>query len=481
MRAPSPQRPPPPDQVRIERVGAEGDGIGHLPDGTSLYVPLTLPDEGVVVLPLRRRGEGWQGVVQSVDSASPARAKPPCQHFGSCGGCVLQHWQHEPYQAWKSALLEAALRTAGFTPPDPLEMISGLPGERRRLDFAVRRAGGRVILGLHGPRSAEVIDLTDCLVLHPALLSLLAPLRALLHGMHAIRRQAEVVVNLLDAGPDLLLRSDATPSVQDRTALTGFARAHGLPRVSWIRAGDGGGGEPAGEGAETICQLRPATTTLSGVVVRPPPGAFLQATASGERAIVDAVLRGLAERPISRHGGRFRVAELYAGCGTMTFALAGAQGDARRDAKVGVQFDDPSGTRAHSPSGQLRVAAWEGDAALVTALKQAINQGGLSGRVEATQRDLTRQPLSAKELSGFAAVVLDPPHAGAAAQVAQTAAGVPTVVYVSCNPATLARDARLLKIAGYTLAGATAIDQFLWSARLEAVCVFRRAGERRCQ
>jgi 23S rRNA (uracil1939-C5)-methyltransferase len=126
-------------------------------------------------------------------------------------------------------------------------------------------------------------------------------------------------------------------------------------------------------------------------------------------------------------------------------------------------------------TGGLRVAAWEGDAASVAALQQRINQGGLSGRVSATRRDLTRQPLSVKELSGFAAVVLDPPHAGAGAQIATiAAAGVPTVVYVSCNPATLGRDAKVLKGAGYTLAGATAIDQFLWSARLEAVCVFRR-------
>src|SRR5208337_717197 len=183
------------------------------------------------------------------------------------------------------------------------------------------------------------------------------------------------------------------------------------------------------------------------IAVRPPPGAFLQATEAGEHAIIDAVLRGLP----ARLPGRPRIAELYAGSGTLTFALAAAH------------------------AAQLRVAAWEGDAASVAALQQAINQAGLSGRIQATQRDLTRQPLAAKELSGFAAIVLDPPNAGAAVQIAQiAAAGVPTVVYVSCNPATLGRDARRLREAGYTLGDATAIDQFLWSARLESVCVFRR-------
>jgi 23S rRNA (uracil1939-C5)-methyltransferase len=149
----------------------------------------------------------------------------------------------------------------------------------------------------------------------------------------------------------------------------------------------------------------------------------------------------------AKRTSRTRVAELYAGCGTLTFALANV----------------------------VRVAAFEGDMATHGALAQAINQGGMAGRVEAFRRDLARQPLSAKELAAFAVVVLDPPHGGAAAQIAQiAAAGVPTVVYVSCNPATLSQDARVLHGSGYTLAAVTAIDQFLWSARLESVSVFRR-------
>ena len=158
------------------------------------------------------------------------------------------------------------------------------------------------------------------------------------------------------------------------------------------------------------------------------------------------MLNGLPEK----RTGKTRIAELYAGCGTLTFALAG----------------------------QVRVSAFEGDAATVAALQQAINQSGQAGRIEATHRDLARQPLSAKELAAFAAVVLDPPHNGAAAQIAQiAAAGTRTVIYVSCNPATLSRDAATLRTAGYRLAAATAIDQFLWSARLESVAVFRHGTQ----
>jgi 23S rRNA (uracil1939-C5)-methyltransferase len=428
------RQPPESAEVRIERIGTEGDGIAHLPDGTALYVPYTLPGETVLARPLQPRGDGWHAAADVILQASEARAEPPCRHFGSCGGCVLQHWRDDAYRAWKAGLLSYALRQAGFTAPEPLDFVPGLPAERRRIDFAVRRAAGGISLGLHQPRSAEIADITSCVVLHPELMALIAPLRLLLQGMRGMRREASVVINLLDSGPDLLLRTDAALTVQDRTALTGFAAAHGLPRVS--HAG-------AGEAPETIALLRPATTTLSGIEVRVPPGAFLQATADGERAIVAAVLRGLPDKRTSKT----RVAELYAGCGTLTFALAEV----------------------------VRVAAFEGDAATAAALRQAVNQAGLAGRVQVAQRDLARQPLSAKELGAFAAVVLDPPHGGAAAQIEQiAAAGVATVVYVSCNPATLSRDARLLHTAGYRLEAVTAIDQFLWSARLESVSVFRR-------
>jgi len=404
-----------------------------LADGP-VYVPFSLPGEALTVTPVRVRGDGWYARVKTIDQRSEARVEPPCGYFGRCGGCGLQHWRDDEYADWKRGLLTGALRKAGFATPPTVTLVRGLPGERRRLDFAVRRERGQIVLGLHAAGSAEIVDLTHCLVLHPSLMALMAPLRTVLRGLSAVRRQASVVINLLQSGPDLLLRGDAAPSLADRTRLIEFARAHGVPRVS--RAVGAGPAEP-------VCVFRPGIAMMAGVEVRPPPGAFLQATAEGERAIVDAVLAALPDRIAGRGG----VAETYAGCGTLTFGLA------RR----------------------ARVTAWEGDAESVAALKDAVNRAGLSGRVQPVRRDLTRQPLSAKELAGFGVVVLDPPHAGAAAQMAEiAAAGVPTVVYVGCNPATLARDAGVLRAAGYDLLAATAIDQFLWSARLESVCVLRR-------
>jgi 23S rRNA (uracil1939-C5)-methyltransferase len=268
-----------------------------------------------------------------------------------------------------------------------------------------------------------VVDLAECPALHPTLAGLVAPLRAWLADLPALRRAGSAVVNLLDAGPDLLLALDGTLDAAARTRASVFARVHGCVRISLAPA-------------EPVAALAPATVTLSGRVVAAPPGAFLQASREGEAAILAALLAGLPARP--RH-----LADLYAGIGTLSFALAP----------------------------RARVAAFEGDAAAHAALAKAA--GGT--RVAAHRRDLARQPLQPAELGGFDAVVLDPPRAGAPEQCAALAASaVRHVAYVSCAPASLARDARTLRAAGFRIAAATPVDQFPWTPHLEAVVHFLR-------
>ncbi len=423
-----------PRALAIGVLGAGGDGIAVAPDRQRVFVPLTLPGEQVVAVSLAPRGGGLAARLERIVTPSPDRVAPPCPHFGACGGCTLQHWRGAPYLDWKAGLLRAALVRAGFPDPAVAPTVATPPGARRRMDLALRRVGAEMRVGLHRLRGTEVVDLASCPVLHPALAALIAPLRELVRGLAALRREGAAVANLLDAGPDLLLRTDAEPGLADRTRLVAFARAHDLPRISWAR----GDGEP-----EPIVVLRPPVTSLSGVVVTPPPGAFLQASATGEAAILAAVRAGLP----ARMAPRAPILELYAGCGTLSFALAGL----------------------------APVRAFEGDAAALAALRAAAARAGLAGRIAAQVRDLARQPLRAADLAGAAAVVLDPPRAGAEPQMAALAAAGPgVVVYVSCDPVTLGRDAAVLARAGYALAAATPIDQFLWSARVESVCVFVR-------
>jgi len=425
---------PVPQLVTIDHLGADADGIATLPDGTTLYVPFTLPGEAALVEPGGKRGQGRVGVLEAVEQAAPERVAPVCRHFGSCGGCVLQHGSDAFVGAWKTGLLADALRRAGFEGCAPAPIQVTPLGSRRRADLAIHRMGRRVLLGLHVGRGKDIVDLQACPVLAPGIAALIGPLRDCLTGLGVPRREGSAIVNLMDNGADVLLRLDADPGAADRAALIAFAQAHDVPRISVARG--------AGV-SEPVAIFRAPVVALSGAKVAPAPGAFLQASREGEAAIVAAVLAGLPEKLTARA----RVVELFAGCGTLSFALAG----------------------------RARVVAYEGDGTAVAALRQAANQAGLANRISVAQRDLARQPLQVAELKDAAAVVLDPPFAGAPVQMAAIAAARPgRVIHVGCNPAALARDLRPLREAGYRVMAATPVDQFRYSARLESVTVLAR-------
>ena len=423
-------------RLTINAMGAGGDGIARTPDGP-VFVPRALPGDIVEARLADRRGDGRAAVIEAVVTPSPDRVAPPCMHFTEgCGGCAVQHWSAAAQAGWKRDRLREALSRAGYRDAVVAETVSTRPGHRRRADFAARRGAGGVTLGFHMTGSAQILDLAGCTVLDPRITALIAPLRDMLRRLAALRRDGSVMVNLLDTGPDLVLRTDGQLSPAERVTLAGFAQQAGIPRIAWALKD----GLP-----EIAVQTGPVAITLSGAELAPAPGAFLQASPEGEAAIIAAVLAALP----AKLAGRGRIADLHAGLGTLSIPLA-ARG---------------------------RVTAFESEAAAVTALSVAAGRAGVP--VTATRRDLARQPLTAAELGAFAAVVLDPPFGGAAEQVPLLARStVPVVVYVSCNPAALSRDARAFAQAGWTLAAATPIDQFVHSAQLEAVVAFARAPQR---
>jgi 23S rRNA (uracil1939-C5)-methyltransferase len=419
-------------EVLIERMGAGGDGIAPGP----IYVPQGLPGERLQVEINGKRGDGALATIHEILNPSLDRIAPACAHFlEGCGGCALQHWAPTPQAAWKRERLRVALARGGFAEAPIAETITTPPGVRRRADFAIRRGTVGLRLGFHAAGSAAILDIAACPVLHPRLVAVLKPLRDLLPRLPALKRDGSAVLNLLDTGPDLLLRTDGTLDAAGRALLAGFAAAHGLPRIAWAR----GNGVP-----EIAAQLGPVAITLSGVAVTPSPGAFLQASPEGEQAIITATLAGLP----AKLAGRGRIADLHAGFGTLSLALA------RRG----------------------RVTAFESDGAAVAALANAAAKAGLP--LAGTRRDLVRQPLTVAELAPFAAVVLDPPFAGAEEQAGLLArSAVPAVIYVSCNPQALSRDLRFFADQGWRVDAATPIDQFLWSGQLEAVIALSRPNK----
>ena len=419
--------------LTIARMGSAGDGVAETPDG-ALHIPGALPGEAVRARPTGRD----KAVLEAVLTASPDRVAPPCAHVADgCGGCALQHWDLGAQARWKRQRLAEALARAGFPDAEVAETVETPPASRRRADLALKRApDGSVAIGFHARGAADVLDMRECHVLEPALVALLPALRALLKRLPALARDGSAVVNLLDSGPDLLLRTDKALDATGRRLLAAFGQALGIPRIAWAQ------GTKPGEGVEeTAAQSGPVRLMLGDVEVAPPPGAFLQASRAGEAAIIAAVLAGLpAKLPARPH-----LLDLYAGIGTLSFPLA-ARG---------------------------RVTAAEGSAAAAAALEAAANKA--VARVRAVRRDLARQPYLPAELKAFDAVVLDPPYSGAAEQVAQIARSVVRhVVYVSCNPVALARDAGVLRGAGFAVTSATPVDQFRWSAHLESVVHFAR-------
>lgn len=394
----------------IVRIAARGDGVTA--DGR--HVALAAPGDALGADGSIRRG--------------PDHADPPCTHFPECGGCQLQHLSEAALARFVGDRVAGALAGQGVKAGEIAEPHVSPPQSRRRASLKAVRMGKKVVIGFASAGSHTIIDMRMCALLHPALLALVAPLRGLLAMPGMMGKGATIVMTLADQGVDLALQDVRAEGLAAAEALTDFARAHGLARLSLEEA----------EGERmTVWEPEPVTVGFAGHAVRLPAGAFLQATADGEAALVAEVRRAV--------GDAETVADLFAGLGT--FALSVAEG--------------------------RRIYAAEAAREAVLALKGAGDR--LPGRVFVEHRDLFRRPLVPAELNRFGAVVLDPPRAGAREQVAQIAASqVPVIAYVSCNPSSFARDAATLITGGYRLERVCPVGQFRWSTHVELAGLFRR-------
>ncbi|MDP9413326.1 MAG: class I SAM-dependent RNA methyltransferase [Pseudomonadota bacterium] len=390
--------------------------VGARGDGVTAsgrFVPLTAP--GDVVRP--------DGTI----SAGPHRAVPPCRHFPECGGCQLQQLDDAAFADFLADRVTSALGAQGLSAPDMLAPHVSPPVSRRRASLRADRRGSQVLLGFNAEASHRIIDMRECFILRTELFALIEPLRKLMGTLLGPRASGGVRMTLADQGADILLEKVAVEGLEPTEALTQFAETYRLARLAI----------DDGYGPQTRWEPEPVTVTLGGVPVSLPHGAFLQATREGEEALVAAVREAV---------GRARlVADLFSGLGTFALPLEG------------------------------RVLAVEGTRDAALALKAAANRAQRHVFVE--HRDLFRRPLDEKELSRFEAVVLDPPRAGAKEQVPLLArSSVGRIAYVSCNPATFARDAKALVEGGYRLEWVKPIGQFRWSTHVELVGSFTRSA-----
>lgn len=401
-------------KVTIERLGHLGDGLGG-----GIRAPRTLPGEVIEGTP-----EGDLIAQPTIVTPAPERVRPPCPHYRTCGGCALQHAAEDFVAGWKARVVEQALAAQGLTAPFRAVETSPLRS-RRRATLSGRRTKTGTILGFHGRASDTVVEIADCLILHPRLTATFPTLRAVIAAGASRKGEMALTVTLTDGGVDLAATGGKPMDAALFETLARIADEADLARLSW--------------NAEVVATCRPPMQSFGPARVIPPAGAFLQATAQGEAALVAAVADAVGTAP--------RIADLFAGCGTFALPLA-------RGAEVLAVESDGEMLAALS-------AGWRG----ATGLK----------RVATETRDLFRRPLLRDELDRFGAVVIDPPRAGCEAQATELAASrVPVIAAVSCNPVTFARDARILTQGGYRLDWVQVVDQFRYSPHVELVARFSR-------
>jgi 23S rRNA (uracil1939-C5)-methyltransferase len=409
------------ERIVIDRLGHRGDGIADGPQGP-LYVPYVLPGETVEVEPIPGHPDRRHAL--RIEAASPERIAPICPHFGVCGGCALQHWDMARYRAWKRDLVVATLAQAGLDAPVG-DLIDAHGAGRRRAVFHARRGTHDVLqVGFATYRAHHVVPIDRCPILAPELAGAIEAAWALAEALRPGRKPLDVQVTASEPGLDVDVRGSGPlpPALMSR--LADLAQSHRLARLT--------------RHSELIAQRAAPTLRMGRARVALPPGAFLQATAEGEATLA---------RVVAAHvGDAGTIADLFAGVGPFALRLAE----------------------------RARVSAADNDAAAVAALRQAAAAPGFKP-VEAQVRDLFRRPFVAPELARFDAVVFDPPRQGAQTQARALAQSkVPVVVAVSCNPATFARDARLLVDGGYRLGAVTPVDQFRYSAHVEIVARLAR-------
>lgn len=410
------------ERLSISRIGHFGDGIAETANGP-VYVPFTLPGESAEVDPAD--GHPDRRKLVGVHDPSTQRVAPVCRHFTVCGGCATQHWALAPYLTWKRQLVIEALANEGLDAPVDVTVDAHGEGRRRLVLHARQKPHDVLTVGYTAARSHQIVAIDECPILAPSLGRAIPAAWAIAEELQGQRKPLDIQITATDTGLDIDVRGSGALNSKLSGNLARMADAKRLARLT--RHG------------ELVAQRSQPSIMVGKARVNLPAGAFLQATAAGEIE--------LAKRVEAHVGKAKTVADLFCGIGPFALRLA------ERARVFAADLDEPA----------------------VAALRQAAQTTSGLKPVEAEKRDLFRRPLAASELNRFDAVVFDPPRQGAEAQSRELAGSkVPVIAAVSCNPATFARDARILVDGGYTITAVTPVDQFRYSPHVEIAARFER-------
>ncbi len=422
----------------IESLDRDGRGVAHC-EGKAIFIEGALPGESVEYAPYVRKPSYELATARRILRASAARTPPRCPHFGVCGGCAMQHVDPVTQVAAKQRVLEDALWHIGKVRAEEiLAAIHGLPwGYRHRARLSARYVAkkGGALVGFRERRSSFVTDMRSCEVLPRDVSALIAPLRALIARLTVRERIPQVEVAVGEAATVLVLRILEPPGAADEAALHGFAGAHGVQL--WL--------QPAGpDSARPFhpVDVPPLYYSLPefGVRIYFGPIDFTQVNPA-----VNALLVRRAIGLLDPHPGE-RILDLFCGLGNFTLPIAARGGEV-----VGV----------------------EGAEGLVERARSNAAANGLAAQFVVTN---LFDPSACAALPRCDKMLVDPPREGAVELLKSLGADAPTrIVYVSCDPATLARDAGLLaSVKGYRLAAAGVINMFPHTSHVESLALFER-------
>ncbi len=421
--------------VSVHDLDAFGQGVAHH-NGKTLFIQGALPGEKMDVIINQDKRQYARATVKRIITTSPQRLDPLCPHYTRCGGCQQQHASIALQQQSKVAALERMLTQAAGFAMRADDVISGQPwGYRRRARLGLVYQGKTQTLqmGFRLAASDEIVNITRCPILKPELEALLVPLHAQLSDLQAVKRLGHVELVLADSGPVLVLRHLAPLCMDDRKKLEQFSHKHNLALYL----------APDSDTLEQVSGVIP-TCHSHGMTLTFSPRDFIQVNDEINQKMVTRALEWLDLQPEDR------VLDLFCGMGNFTL---------------------PLGKKVKSAVGVEGVAALVRQAAYNAEINNLHNVAFYQHNLE---EDVRQQPWAE---NGFNKVLLDPARAGAAGVMAHIVRLAPThVVYISCNPTTLARDSQALLAAGYRAERITMLDMFPHTGHLESMVLFRSCG-----
>ncbi len=414
--------------IEITSLGGMGDGIARY-QGKTVFVPFATTGDKIIAQITPEQKDFYQAHIVELVRPGESRQVPSCKHFSTCGGCTMQHIKPLIYNTFKRDILLQTVKRLKCDESVVTALVQVGAHSRRRAEFKVTVNKGHISIGFFEAKSHNIVDVTMCPVTTAEIVDLLPKLRHALHDLKKPGNIKSINISLADNGIDILINTTAKTAANDKSALVDFAKENGIIRLA----------EKSDE-IDIFYNKESPLILLGAIEVELPTGSFMQATAIGQKAITEIILKNTE--------GYKRIIDLYCGVGTYSFPLVQA---------------------GHT------VKAYEGAEEMVTSVHNAARRNNIEDKISAGSRDLIKRPVKPHELKDFDAVVINPPRNGAKPQAEEIAKSeIKKVVMVSCNPATFERDAKCLLEGGFQLQSATPIDQFYQTAHLELVAVFVR-------